>query len=170
MNHLDNADGAIRSDGPPATLLPLVYDPDNGRLFWLGADRRVMTSAVDHDGYTQLTAAASVPAITTDDRLDAVRALLDDIATYTGRPLRLPIGEAEPGGHEQYAVVWVDNSLYATTPRQAAEQAWRTIRRPGSHACVFQVVNRRTGHRIEVDLLDDVPDEEATTGGAGKQP
>jgi hypothetical protein len=170
VNHLDNPDGASRSDALPATLLPLVYDPDTGRLFWLGADRRVVSSLVDHDGYTQLTAAKPVPAATTGDRLDVVRTLLDDIATYTGRPLRLPIPEAEPGGREKYAVVWVDNAFYATTARQAAEQAWRTIRRPGSHACVFQVVNLRTGHRVEVDLLDDAPDEEATTGSAGQQP
>jgi hypothetical protein len=170
MNHSDNPDAASHADARPATLLPLVYDPDTGRLFWLGADRRLVSSPVDPDGYTQLTAAQPVPAATTGDRLDVVRTLLDDIATYTGRPLRLPIPEAEPGEREKYAVVWVHNAFYATTPWQAAEQAWHTIRRPGSYACVFQVVNLRTGHRVEVDLLDDEPDEEATTGGAGERP
>ena len=48
--------------------------------------------------------------------------------------------------------------FWAATPRQAAEQAWRTMRRPGSQACVFQVVNRRTGRRVEIDLLDEEPD------------
>lgn len=170
MNRLDDADGTGRTDALPATVLPMVYEPDTGRLFWLGGDRRMVSSAVNHDVSTRLTGATVVPVATSDDRLDAIRILLDDMATYTGRPLRLPIPAAEPGGRDQYTVVWVDDGFHTTTPRQAAERAWHSIRRPGSHACVFQVVNRRTGHRVEVDLLDDEPDEEANTGSAGQQP
>ena len=174
MIQLDSPDGSRRPVAPPlpATLLPLVYDPDTGRVFWRDADRRMVSSPVDSDGRTSLAAAAPVPVSSSDVRLEVVRTLLDDIATYTCRPLRLPIAEPEPDGHDEYTVVWVDNSYYAATPRQAAEQAWRTMRRPGSHACVFQVVNRRTGHRAEVDLLDDEPGTGSVgeASGAGSRP
>ncbi len=172
MTNNDAPDGGSRHGGAPlpATLLPLVYDPDTGRVYWLATDRRVVSTRVDTDGHTSFAAATPIPLPTTDaDRLDGVRTLLSDIATYTCRPLPLPIAAPDPHGHDEYAVVWVDNSYDATTPREAAEQAWRTIRRPGSQACLFQVVNRRTGQRVEVDLLDDESDprgasESDTTG------
>jgi hypothetical protein len=147
----------------PATLLPLVYDPATGRLFWLGTDRRLVASPVTADGRTSLAGAAPIPLPSADARVDVVAAMLHDIATYTCRPLRLPIPEPNPDGYDEYAAVWVANSFYATTPREAAEQAWWTMRRAGSQACVFQVVNRRTGTRVEVDLLDD---EDLGTGAA----
>jgi hypothetical protein len=76
-----------------------------------------------------------------------------------------------PSGYHEYAVVWVDNSYYATSPREAAEQAWRTVRRAGSQACVFQVVNRRTGQRVEVDLLHEpAPRGAGEHDAGGEQP
>jgi hypothetical protein len=66
--------------------------------------------------------------------------------------------------------VWVANSFYTATPREAAEQAWRSIRRHGSQACVFEVVNRRTGQRTPIDLLDDEPDDDGQPTVGDGQP
>jgi hypothetical protein len=117
-------------------------------------------------GSTSLAAPAPVPQPHDDQRVDVVATLLRDIATYTGRPLPQPIAAPPTDGHDEHIVVWVDNSYAARTPRQAAEQAWRTIRRPGSHACVLQVVNRRTGARVEIDLLDDEDDTRTVEAGS----
>ena len=156
--------GSISGAAVPATLLPLVFDPDTGRLFWLDTDRRLVASPVGADGRTYLAAAAPIPLGSDDARVDVVATLLHDIADLTGRPLPVPVPAPPVDGRDEYIVVWVDNSAATRTPRQAAEQAWRTIRRPGSHACVFQVVNRRTGARVEVDLLDDDLDIGADAG------
>lgn len=157
--------GSPSAAAVPATVLPLVFDPDTGRLFWLDTDRRLVASPVAADGRTSLAAAAPVPLPDDEERVEVVATLLRDIATYTGRPLPQPIPAPRADGYDEHIAVWVANSFWTRTPRQAAEQAWRTMRRPGSHACVFQVVNRRTGERIEVDLLDD---ENLDTGtGAG---
>ncbi len=158
--------GSREPAAAPATLLPLVFDPATGRLFWLDTDRRLVASPVAADGRTSLGAAAPVPLPHDDERVDIVATLLRDIATYTGRPLPVPIPAPRADGHDEHIVVWVDNSYWTRTPRQAAEQAWRTIRRAGSHACVFQVVNRRTGVRVEVDLLDDEDDTQAADAGS----
>jgi hypothetical protein len=159
---IDSPNGAADRAPLPATLLPLVYDPDTGRVFWLDPDRRIVSSPVAADGHTSLAAAAAIPLPDgADERIDVVAVLLHDIADVTGRPLPVPIAAPPADGHDEYIVVWVDNSYQTRTARQAAEQAWRTMRRAGSHACVFQVVNRRTGARVEVDLLDDEPGTEA---------
>lgn len=148
--------GSISAAAAPATLLPMVFDPDTGRLCWLHTNRRLVASPVTADGRTSLAAAAPVPRYSDDARTNVVATLLHDIAEFTGRPLRIPVPAPPVAGREQYIVVWVDTSSPTSTPRQAAEQAWRTIRRPGSHACLFLVVNPRTGARAEIDLLDDV--------------
>ena len=157
--------GRLSAAAVPATLLPLVFDPDTGRLFWLDTDRRLVASPVSADGRTSLAAAAPVPRYGDDARTDVVATLLRDIPEFTGRPLPLPVPAPPVAGREQYIVVWVDTSSPTSSPRQAAEQAWRSIRRPGSHACLFVVVNRRTGARAEVDLLDD--DREPPSAQAG---
>jgi hypothetical protein len=141
----------------PATLMPLVYDPDTGRLYWLNEHNAIMNADLDTD--TVLPTAAAQPAPPHGERLEVVRTLLADIAGYTGLPLYGSIGEPDGRGLDEYIAVWADNSLLAATPREAAEQAWRAMRHRGSIACVFQVVNRRTAERIEVDLLDDHPQD-----------
>jgi hypothetical protein len=166
MNHLHHTHGVGRDAASPGpeTLLPLLFDPDTGHMFWLdGAARRTVSRPVHPDGHVSLGAVADPPP-GNDERSAVIRTLLDDIATYTCRPLPLPIAAPERDGYDEYAVVWVDNACYAATPRDAAEQAWRTIRRPGSHACVFQVVNRRTGQRTDVDLLDEPDNADGHTG------
>ncbi|GAA0908162.1 hypothetical protein [Virgisporangium aurantiacum] len=158
--------GSLSAAAVPATLLPLVFDPDTGRLFWLDTDRRLVASPVSADGRTSLAFAAPVPRAGDDERTDVVATLLHDIAEFTGRPLPVPDPAPPVDGRDEYIVVWVDNCAFTRTPRQAAEQAWRTIRRPGSHACVFQVVNRHTGARVEVDLLDDEDGTNVPDGGS----
>lgn len=153
MKHVDSGDAG--RDNLQATLLPMVYDPESGRLFWLGADRRMVSCPVDGNGHTCLAAAVAAPVPGIDKRLEVVGTLLRDIAAYTCRPLHLPTSQTDPDDHAEYAVIWVSNSHCTATPRQAAEQAWRMIRRFGSQACVFQVVDRRTGRRTEIDLLVD---------------
>ncbi len=165
MGTIDSPRDAADRAPMPATLLPLVYDPDTGRVFWLDPDRHIVASPVTADGRTSLAAAASIDLPHDDARV--VATLLHDIAGFTGRPLPASIGAPPVDGHDEYIVVWFDNSLFAATPRQAAEQAWRIMRRPGSHACVFQVVNRRTGTRVEVDLLDDDPATRTDLGSRG---
>lgn len=168
MIPLDGQDSGSRNPAAalPGTLLPMVFDPDTGRVFWVGPDRRIVSSPVAPDGRTSLAAAAPIPLASDDARVDVVATLLRDIATFTGRPLPVPIPAPPVHGQDEHIVVWVANSFSTPTPRQAAEQAWRTIRRPGSHACVFQVVNRRTGNRAEVDLLDDEDDTRAADAGS----
>jgi hypothetical protein len=144
----------------------MVYDPDTGRLFWLDTDRRLVASPVNADGRTSLALAALVPRAGDDVRGGVVATLLHDIAEFTGRPLPVPDPAPTVDGRDEYIVVWVDNCAFTRTPRQAAELAWRTIRRPGSHACVFQVVNRRTGARVEIDVLDDADDAQAAEVGS----
>ena len=155
MRIIDSSGGAADREPVPGSLLPLVYDPDTGRVFWLDPDRRIVASPVAADGRTSLAAAAPIPQPGHGERVDVVTVLLHDIADLTGRPLQAPIAATPVNEYDEHIVVWFDNSCYASTPRQAAEQAWRSMRRPGSHACVFLVVNRRTGARVEVDLLDD---------------
>jgi hypothetical protein len=158
MTHPDGPDSASTAPPASATLLPLIYDPDTGLLYCL--NNQGLASAPADPGWATTPAAAPSPPPTDGDdhRRTVVAALLTDIAAYTGQPLRETTGASNRDGNDEYAVVWVDNSSWAATARQAAEQAWRTMRCPGSQACVFQVVNRRTGQRVEIDLLGDGPD------------
>ncbi len=156
MIALDGPDsGRPSAASLPVTLLPLIYDPVTGHLFWLDPGRRVVASPCGADGRVSLAATAPLPLPIDDTRVQVVTTLLHDIATFTGRPVPVPVPAPPVDGHQEYIVVWVDDSCFTRTPRQAAEKAWHMMRRAGSHACVFQVVNRRTGARVEVDLLDD---------------
>lgn len=152
---MDSPGGATDRGPVSAALLPLVYDPGTARIFWLDPDRRILSSPVTADGRTSLATTASTP-LAAGEQIE-VAALLRDIADVTGRPLRMPVPTAPSDGREDYTVVWLYDVEDATTPRWAAEQAWLAMRRGDSHACVFQVVNRRTGTRVEVDLLDEEP-------------
>jgi len=116
---------------------------------------RIVASPVAADGRTSLAAAEPIPQPGHEERVDVVAVLLRDIAELTGRPLQASVAATPVADYDEHIVVWSDNSCYASTPRQAAEQAWRSMRRPGSQACVFLVVNRRTGAWVEVDLLND---------------
>ena len=123
----------------------------------------MLSSPVDRVTPTLFTAATIVPASGTSRQLAIVRTLLDDIATYTGRPLASPA--ASPRDRfDEYTVVWFNHDYDAASPRQAAEHSWQWMRWPDSQACVFHVVNRRTGARVEVDLLGDEPATDADPG------
>jgi hypothetical protein len=147
--------GSLGMASLPATLQPLLFDPDTGRLFWLDTDRRLVTSPVGADGRTSLGTAAPIPLPVDDARVDVVATLLRDIADVTGRPLPVPVSTPPVDGYDEYTVVWFNHDYEATSPRQAAEHSWLWMRCSDSQACVFHVVNRRTGARVEVDLLDD---------------
>lgn len=55
----------------------------------------------------------------------------------------------------RYLVTWEMDSEHASSPREAAEQAWAAMRRPGSTANVFTVYERdRVGEGITVDLQE----------------
>jgi hypothetical protein len=154
------------ADAVPATLLPLVFDPDTGRMFWLDAQGQMISSPVTSIGLASSAVTTPTARAGADRRLVDVRALLDDIATYTGRPLSLSVALPNVDGSDEYTVVWFNHDYDAATPREAAEHSWQWMRCSDSQACVFQVVNRRTGERVQVDLLDDEAGTEADRGSA----
>ena len=53
----------------------------------------------------------------------------------------------------RYLVAWLID-VWAETPQEAAEQADQARRRPGSIATVYTVLDRSTGKKIDVDLLE----------------
>jgi hypothetical protein len=61
MSIIDSCGGAPDREPVPGSLLPLVYDPDTGRVFWLDPDRRIVASPVAADGRTSLAATAPIP-------------------------------------------------------------------------------------------------------------
>lgn len=66
------------------------------------------------------------------------------LARWVSQHLRMP---------EAYRVTWEIDTFNASTPREAAQEAWRTMRRVDSTANVF-TVRGRDGTITEVDLND----------------
>lgn len=63
-----------------------------------------------------------------------------------------------------YFVTWEIDIFDAENPRDAAEQAWGHMRREGSQACVFDVIECDSdGSKVRVDLM-----EPACTCGQGE--
>jgi hypothetical protein len=52
----------------------------------------------------------------------------------------------------KYQIVWNFDSD-AETPEEAARDAWETLRRADSTACVFEVTDTETGATVTVDLM-----------------
>ena len=120
--------------GPvPATLTPLVYRPDTGRLYWLSADATLTCTPVDAEGNASLRVGVHVPIRTNepDPDITQVHTILRDIATYTCRPLRHPAAPPEPDGYDEYAVVWVADSFYTCGTQDAAFPTRRSSRPSG---------------------------------------
>lgn len=63
---------------------------------------------------------------------------------------------------KRYLVTWEIDIFDADSPREAAQQAFDAVRRPGTLATVFKVVEHDTGgEAISIDLLDDSLEEMA---------
>lgn len=55
--------------------------------------------------------------------------------------------------YQEYQVMWAID-LYATSPKEAAEEALKCMRDPESIATFFTVIEAQTGKAVDIDLMD----------------
>lgn len=89
----------------------------------------------------------AILCINADENPETFKAAYDALAAYDNLPKNMA-GE--------YRVFWEIDALDAETPREAAQEAWRAMRRVDSQANVFTVMPP-DGMLHTIDLGEDPP-------------
>lgn len=132
-----------------ARLIPDGYLDEQIRALAADAEKIALLSSTIADAQ----AAMDDDEGSNDAEHDALRAVVDVILDQPVDAKRRRLAETE------YDVVWKYTATGATSPEDAARQAWRIMRNADSIANVFEVTDRHgVEHEIDLASIDRHPD------------